>query len=257
MTRRPLYIANWKMHKTGTEAVAYVTEMAGLMSESLVGEIILSPPTIALAAVGEALKMTVLLNRVGLAGQNVHPEPKGPYTGEVSVPMLAEHGCRNVIVGHSERRTHFGENDQFIARKVQAVLEGGLSPILCIGERLEEKEREETKAIVLNQLEAALREIPRVDGLIVAYEPVWAIGTGKNAEPADAAAVHHDIRGWISRQYGEEVASMLRILYGGSVIPENILGFMKEEDIDGALVGGASLVPSQFVQIVRNGSGTS
>jgi triosephosphate isomerase len=254
--RRPLFVANWKMHKTGAEARSYVKELAACLPRIEDTGVVLSPPYTALAAVAEALKETGLGGRVELAAQNIYPEPQGPYTGEVSISMASEHGCRYVIVGHSERRIHFGEDDRLIARKVKALLSGGLVPILCLGERLEERESGRTETVVLNQLDAAFGDsLQRADmeGVILAYEPVWAIGTGRNAEPADAAAVHREIRSRLQRRYGERSASRIRILYGGSVTPANIGAFMREPEIDGALVGGASLSAERFAEIIQNG----
>jgi triosephosphate isomerase len=253
--RRPLFVANWKMHKTGGEARCYVQELAGKVSRAGETGVILSPPYTALAAVAEALKETGLGGRVDLGAQNVYSEPQGAYTGEISVPMLLEHGCRYVIVGHSERRNQFGEDDRLISRKFKAALSGGLIPILCLGERLEEREAGNTEAVVLNQLDAALGGAPNQieeERLILAYEPVWAIGTGKNAEPADAAKVHREIRSRLRTRFGER-ADRIRILYGGSVTPENIGALMAEREIDGALVGGASLSAERFAKIIQNG----
>jgi triosephosphate isomerase len=255
--RRPMFVANWKMHKTCGEARSYVAEFAELLhrpqGSHLQSEIVLAPPYTALEATGNALRSAGLSERIGLCAQNIYSEPQGAYTGEISLPMVAEHGVRYVIVGHSERRNLFGEGGPLISQKLRAVSSGGLCPILCIGENLEDRESGRAESVVLSQLESALEGVPSAERLVVAYEPVWAIGTGKNAEPSDAAAIHHEVRRRMEKRYGNDAASHLRILYGGSVTQENIGGFMREPEVDGALVGGASLAAGRFGEILRNG----
>lgn len=251
--RRPLFVANWKMHKTASEARSYVAALAPWLARPLSGSIVLAPPYTALETVAGALKQARVFGPVALAAQNVHPLSDGAYTGEVSIPMVRELGCTYVIVGHSERRILFGESDAWVGEKTRAVLSGGLCPILCVGERLDEREAGLTESVVLRQLETAVKGIEPAGELVVAYEPVWAIGTGRHAKPVDAGSVHDAIRCKLKSLLGETAASRVRILYGGSVTPENINSFMKEKEIDGALVGGASLDPERFFTLIHNG----
>ena len=252
-----MFAANWKMHKTCGEAQSYVAEFAGHLNRTqerpFQSEIVLAPPYTALAATCRSLRSAGLSERIGLCAQNIYFEPQGAFTGEISIPMVAEHGVRYVIVGHSERRNLFGEGEALISKKLQTVSSAGLCPILCVGEKLEDREKGRAESVVLFQLESALKDIQSVEKLVVAYEPVWAIGTGRNAEPADAAAIHYEIRRFMDKRYGGDEASRLRILYGGSVSQENIGGFMREPEVDGALVGGASLAAGRFIEILRNG----
>jgi triosephosphate isomerase len=246
--RTPFITANWKMHKTGAEAAAFAQAFAPLVHDVADVEIAIAPPFTALAALGAALRES----GVALAGQNAHFEPKGAFTGEISVEMLAELGCRYVILGHSERRALFGETDAFIARKLRAVQNGGLRPILCVGETLAEREAGRTFEVLRGQLDGSLAEsdAARAAELVVAYEPVWAIGTGKTATPELAQDAHAFVRARLADRFGM-AAEAIRIQYGGSVKPENAAELMAKPDIDGALVGGASLDPKGFSAIIR------
>lgn len=251
MSRPKLIVGNWKMHKTVAEAVALVRDLRGMVSmvRDRV-EVVVAPPFTALHAVGKALEGS----NVGLAGQNVFWESAGAYTGEVAPSMLREAGCGFAIVGHSERRQYFGETDETVARRVHASLRADLVPIVCVGETLAEREAEKTLPVVERQVREGLSglaaaEIARV---AIAYEPVWAIGTGKTATSDQAQEVHAHIRGVLRAMHGEETAAGLRIIYGGSVKPENAGELMGKPDIDGALVGGASLKADDFARIVKS-----
>jgi triosephosphate isomerase (TIM) len=245
--RTPLIAGNWKMYKT----TAAARELARAVVEGAGGEVqvVVAPPFTALLAVAEVLRGS----RVGLSGQDMHHEPEGAFTGEVSPVMLRDVGCSHVILGHSERRHIFGESDEGVARKGRAALAHGLTPILCVGETLAEREGNRTTEVVERQVERALRELSadQVAAGVVAYEPVWAIGTGRTATPDQAQEVHAFIRASVARSHGEAAAAALRILYGGSVKPDNIGALMGQVDVDGALVGGASLDAASFLKIVR------
>jgi triosephosphate isomerase len=245
--RRHLIVGNWKMHKTAAEAESYVRRLAGLVRQSAKAEIVLAPPFTALSVAA-----LPIARRFHFAGQDLHWEDAGAYTGEVSAPMLKALGCRYVIVGHSERRRLFGESDAAINKKVLAALRHGLRPILCIGESLAERRRGRTTRVVLRQLQQGLRGVPResVRHLSIAYEPVWAIGTGHAASPKQIDAVHRTIRACFARTWGRRAADRLRILYGGSVKPDNIVDFLGTAEIDGALVGSACLDPKSFARII-------
>jgi triosephosphate isomerase len=248
VARRTFVCGNWKMHKTVAEAAALVTELAaGLAGDGRV-EVAVAPAFTALAAVGRALAGTP----IELAAQDVHWEAQGAFTGEVSAAMLAEVGVRHVIVGHSERRALFGETDQTVRRKVGALLAAGLRPIVCVGETLAEREAGQTMAVVGRQVRGGLAGFPAeaLAALTLAYEPVWAIGTGKTATTAQAQEVHAAIRA-ILRELGGAAADAIRIQYGGSVKPENAAELMQQPDVDGALVGGASLKAKDFLAIVK------
>jgi len=249
MTRKPLIAGNWKMNTTLPEALALV----GAMKERLVAipgvEAVLCPPFISLSALAGVLKGFP----IGLGAQNMYFQEKGAYTGEVS-PLMLRGLCQYVILGHSERRHYFGEADELINKKLKAALAWGLKPILCVGERLEEKEKGQAEAVVERQLRGALVGAADPGGLVVAYEPVWAIGTGRAATPADAQAIMGLIRRLLAQLYGNDKAQALRLLYGGSVTKENVAPFLKEQDIDGALVGGASLKAEDFLGIVEQAS---
>jgi len=242
---------NWKMNLTLAEAVQLVNAIA----ESLKGldrlEVLVAPPFPALLRVKETIGKAPIL----LAGQNMHWEAQGAFTGEVSAAMLTEAGCTHVILGHSERRTLFGETDEVIDRKASAAVKSGLVPIVCIGETLEEREKGLTFQVLERQLSLSLKSFKEGKRLppttILAYEPVWAIGTGRTATPEQAQEAHHFIRQWLKGQFGEQPAEAVRILYGGSVKPDNVTDLMSKPDIDGALVGGASLKPESFLPIVR------
>ncbi len=214
-------------------------------------EVMVAPPYVTLPAVSQALAGSSFL----LGAQNVHFESKGAFTGEISPPMLKAFGVTHVIVGHSERRHIFGEADQLVAKRLAGAITNQMTPILCVGESLEQRDRGDTMRVVLGQLQAGLAEAPAEKSahLVVAYEPVWAIGTGRNATPQQAQEVHAAIRVALRDHFGNEKAEQIRILYGGSVTPDNIDSLMREPDIDGALVGGASLKAESFVRIVRAG----
>ncbi|MGE5554596.1 MAG: triose-phosphate isomerase [Betaproteobacteria bacterium] len=246
--RRPIIAGNWKMHKTLAEAKELVAQLRTLVPAGGGVEVVLCPPFTALATVAEGLRGTGW----GLGAQDVFWEEKGAFTGEVSPGMLRDVGCSHVIVGHSERRQHFGETDETVARKVRAARRAGLVPIVCVGETLTQREAGETAAVVVEQVRGALASLELADPgqLIIAYEPVWAIGTGRNATPADANAVCAVIRKTVAELFGAEVANHLRIQYGGSVKPENSAELMRESEIDGALVGGASLDAAAFARII-------
>jgi triosephosphate isomerase len=250
MARRKFVCGNWKMHKTSAEAVALVRELAEGLGAASGGkvQVAVAPPFTALGSVAAVLRGTGL----ELAAQNVYWEPQGAFTGEVSAPMLAEIGCRHVIVGHSERRQLFGETDETVRKKVGAVLSANLLPIVCVGETLAEREAGQTIAVVDRQVRAGLAGIPSaaLAAITVAYEPVWAIGTGKTATSAQAQEVHAAIRK-ILRELAGATADAIRIQYGGSVKPENAAELMSQPDVDGALVGGASLKAKDFLAIVK------
>jgi triosephosphate isomerase len=250
--RRPVIAGNWKMYKTAAQAEA----LAQAVREGASGDVdvVMAPPFTALAAVAQVLRGS----RVGLAGQNMHHEAEGAFTGEVSPPMLKDAGCSHVILGHSERRQLFGETDEGVARKTGAALSHGLTPIVCVGETLAERESARTMEVVERQVERALRglDADQVASLLVAYEPVWAIGTGRTATPDQAQEVHAFIRRHVSGSHGAPAAAALRILYGGSVKPDNIGALMAQADVDGALVGGASLDAASFLKIVHYPPGT-
>nr|BCX00073.1 MAG: triosephosphate isomerase [Bacteroidota bacterium] len=253
--RIPLVAGNWKMHTVRQEAITLAEAIARAVSGlSAAVEVTLCPPFVFLEPVRQALADTP----VQLGAQNVHPEPEGAFTGEISVPMLASVGCRYVIVGHSERRQYFGETDAWIARKVRAVLQGGLRPILCVGERLEERQAGRARQVVQAQLEGALDGLSEeaLPELVIAYEPVWAIGTGQNATPQQAQEMHGFIRSWMRARWGSK-ADSVRLLYGGSLKPDNAAALFRQPDVDGGLVGGASLKASSFLAIVEAAIGVS
>ena len=245
-----LIAANWKMNTTLEEATELVSQMkAGLQAVGGV-RTVLCPPFVSLAAVGSAVDGT----RIALGAQNMHPEAGGAFTGEVSAAMLAGL-CEFVILGHSDRRNLLGEDDAFINRKVVAALGAGLRPILCVGERLDIREAGRADAFVEGQVRAALDGVADLDSLAIAYEPIWAIGTGKAASPQDAQDVMAHIRQTVSSLYGAGEAAGVPILYGGSVTADNVADFIRREDVNGALVGGASLKAGGFVDLVRNAAG--
>jgi triosephosphate isomerase len=247
--RAPFVAGNWKMNLTIPEAQELARKVAAAGPELEGSAVVLVPPFTALAAVGAAIAGS----GVGLGGQDLHWEDQGAFTGEVSGPMLKDAGCAYVLVGHSERRQLFGETDETVGRKAGAALRSGLSPIVCVGEVLEERESGRTMARIDGQIALGLGGLSRekIGRVIIAYEPVWAIGTGKTASPAQAEEVHAHIRGRLQEAYGNETAACAIILYGGSVKPANSYPLFKEENIDGFLVGGASLDAGGFVGIVR------
>ncbi len=246
--RTPLVAANWKMFKTVAETVAYVRDFTGLVAGVDDVEIVVAPPFTAVHAAAEAARGT----RVGIAGQNLHWEAEGAFTGEVSAAMLREAGARYAVVGHSERRRLFGETDEHVNRKVTAALAAGLAPIVCVGETLEERERDETLRVLDRQVRLGLDGLSadQVAALAMAYEPVWAIGTGRNATAAQAQEAHAHVRSRLREWFGAEAADACRLLYGGSVKPGNAGELVSQADVDGALVGGASLDPRAFAEIV-------
>ena len=254
--RKPVIAGNWKMYKTTGEARKLALDIKNasrVLAEGI--DIVICPPFGALWVVAEVIKAS----RVNLGAQDCFWEDEGAFTGEVSPRMLKDLGCTYTIVGHSERRTHFGETDQAVAKKAKALLRTDISPIVCVGERLSEREAGATNDVVRGQILGSLRGITEDEILraVVAYEPVWAIGTGKTATPGEAQQVHALIRNILIDLYGLEVALRIRIQYGGSVKADNIGALMAEPDIDGALVGGASLEALSFMKIVsyRTGDG--
>jgi triosephosphate isomerase len=249
--RQKFIAGNWKMHKTIAEATAYARELVGKLKGEEKTRIMIAPPFTALAAVGAVVKGT----NIQLGAQNCAPELAGAHTGEVSLTMLRECGVSIVILGHSERRHAYRETDELVNEKVKLALAQGFEVILCVGETETERERGVTEKVVRNQVKKGLAGVTAGDlgRVVIAYEPVWAIGTGKNATPQDANAVHVIIRQLIAELYDPEAAERLVIQYGGSVKPSNVKELMAEENIDGALVGGASLTADQFVPIVQYG----
>jgi triosephosphate isomerase len=245
---RPVIAGNWKMNKTIGEAVAFAAGLRAAYSAPPEREVIIAPPFTALQAVAEAIQGSF----IRLAAQNLHEAEKGAYTGEISAGMLREAGCTFVIVGHSERRTIFGEGDALINRKLRVAISAGLRPIFCVGESLHEREEDETETVIERQLKEGLNNFTAGDikTCLIAYEPVWAIGTGKTASPDQAEEVHRFIRTWVAGRYGQEQAAATAILYGGSVTPKNSADLMAQPDINGALVGGASLEVDSFVRII-------
>lgn len=253
MPRIPVFAANWKMHKTVLETVAWIREFAALSKKVKASEVevVVAPPFTAIAAATETARAAT----IGIAGQNLYFERQGAFTGEVNGAMLKDAGADFVIIGHSERRRLFGDTDEWVNRKLNAARQAELTPIVCIGETLEERERGETLAVLDRQLKAGLEGSTgdQIAALILAYEPVWAIGTGKNATAAEAGEAHTHIRKRLREWFGGAHADRCRILYGGSVKPENIRELIGLEDVDGALVGGASLEARSFAAIVQNG----
>ena len=239
------------MYKTPAQAKALAQEIRAGLDQAVLSEreVVLCPPFVDLALVEEAVRGS----GIGLGAQNFYPKEEGAFTGEISAPMLKELGVIYVIIGHSERRQYFRENDDFVNQKVLAALKNGLKPILCVGEKLAEMEANLTEKRIETQLTGGLKDISPegFSSLVVAYEPVWAIGTGKNATPQQAQDVHRFIRGWIAAKFGKELADKLRIQYGGSVKAENAASLLTQPDIDGALVGGASLSAGSFLAIVK------
>jgi triosephosphate isomerase (TIM) len=246
--RIPFIAANWKMFKTVHEGVVFVKEFRSLVKDLADVEIVVAPPFTAVHAVAEAARNS----QVGVAGQNVHWEREGAYTGEVSVAMLKEAGAEYVIIGHSERRRLFRETDEMVNRKLVAALAGHLCPIVCIGETLEEREANQTLDVLDRQIKSGLDGLTgdQVGTLVLAYEPVWAIGTGRNATPEQAGEAHAHIRGRLRSWFGAEAADHCHVIYGGSVKPDNIHELSQQPDVDGALVGGASLDVRAFHDIL-------
>ena len=249
MKRKPIIAGNWKMNKTVVEARDLAARLGALVSGVQDRDIVLAPPFTALSTVAEAIKGTNMM----LSAQNLFWEDKGAFTGEISAEMLLDLGCKYVIIGHSERRQYFGETDETVNKKVRQALNKGLLPIVCVGELLSEREAGKANEVIERQVTGALKGVTAAEmqNIVVAYEPVWAIGTGKTATPDQANEIHAFIRQKVKALYSAEVADSLRIQYGGSVTPENVSTLMAMPDIDGALVGGASLKPESFATLVK------
>ena len=249
MARTKLIVANWKMHKTPAHAEEFLRAFLPMVESHKRDEIVVCPPFPAMPAAEKICRGS----RVMLGAQDMHWEPEGAFTGAVSAAMLRAAGCTHVILGHSERRQYFGETDDSVNRKLKAAIEGRLVPIVCVGEALQEREAGLTEDVLRRQCAGAFRALSgqQARTITVAYEPVWAIGTGKTATPQIAAEAHGVIRAEAAKAFGADVAEAMRILYGGSVKPENAKGLMSEAEIDGALVGGASLDPKSFAAIVK------
>lgn len=248
--RTPIIAGNWKLNNTISEAVALTTALKDLVADCNGVEIIVAPTFTALATVSDVVKGS----NIRLAGQDVYWEDSGAFTGEVSVPMLKDVGCDYVIIGHSERRQYFGETNESVNQKAKAVLSHDLKPIVCVGEQLEDREAGRTEEVINDHVTGGIAGFSATQLLssVIAYEPVWAIGTGKTATPAQAQEAHGYIRKLLKDAYSDEIASQIRIQYGGSVKPENAAELMAQPDVDGALVGGASLQAESFAQIVKN-----
>lgn len=242
-------VANWKMHKTVKESVDFTRQLVGKLSESAKSDVVIAPPFTSLHPVAEELRDSAIY----LSAQNLHWDEKGAYTGEVSAGMLVDVGCKYVIIGHSERRAFFNESDGDINRKIKIALKFNLRPIFCIGETSDERESGKTFAVIKKQIKEGLIDLASDDirQIIIAYEPIWAIGTGRTASPNQAEEVHSFIRNMIREIHGKDVSGKTMILYGGSVNPNNIADLMSQPDIDGALVGGASLDVEKFIKVVK------
>lgn len=251
--RKPVIAGNWKMNKSINEAIELVNSLKRELVDIQEIDIVVCPVYTALSDVSDLL----IDSNIFLGAQNVYWEPSGAFTGEISPSMIKDAGCKYVIIGHSERRKYFDESDETVNKRIKAAQSVGLIPIFCVGETLEEHEAGKTIDVVKRQLKGGLEglENEALPKIVIAYEPVWAIGTGKTATPEQAQEVHKFIRGWLNENYSPEVAESLRILYGGSVKPANARELMQQSDIDGALVGGASLDSSSFVEIVKNSLG--
>jgi triosephosphate isomerase (TIM) len=247
--RRRVIAGNWKMYKTLAETRVFFSAFAPLVAASKHCDIVVAPPFTAISAAAEAMKNT----NIAIAGQNVYWEKDGAFTGEISTNMLVEAGCRYVIIGHSERRQFFGETDETVAKKTKAAVTAGLAPIVCVGELLSHREADQTYHVCKSQFTGGVASLTpeEFSRILIAYEPVWAIGTGRTATPEIAADVHRFLRQCAAETFSAAHASALRILYGGSVKPDNIQGLMAQEELDGALVGGASLDAKSFAAIVE------
>jgi triosephosphate isomerase (TIM) len=248
-SRKFLIAGNWKMNKTAAEGIALVRDIVSAIGMQADVDVVVCPPFTALESVCRAVEGT----SIRLGAQNMHPQASGAFTGEVSAEMLRHHFATFVILGHSERRTLFGELDAFINQKVLAALKNLLKPILCIGETLQERDANSTLAVVKTQLDGCLAGVDAegMSNVVIAYEPVWAIGTGRNATPEQAQEVHAFIRAWLTDKYGRPAAQKVRVLYGGSMKPINAPDLLKQEDIDGGLIGGASLEAKSFVDLIK------
>lgn len=250
--RKPIIAGNWKMYKDVNESIELVNAIKRGVFEVENVEIVICPPSTNLSEVGEML----IESNIGVGAQNCHWEKEGAFTGEISVPMIKSVNCSYVIIGHSERRKYFGETDATVNKKVASVINGGLVPIMCVGETLEEREAGKTMDVVKQQVLGGLEAFKEdyLKDLVIAYEPVWAIGTGKTATPAQAEEVHGMIRSLLSTMFSPAFADSTRILYGGSVNPGNVRELMNEKDIDGGLIGGASLKADSFIEMVKTTS---
>jgi triosephosphate isomerase len=247
--RKPLIAGNWKMNNTVEQATELVEGLLSGVGQPQDREVLICPAFTALHPVGRLVKGTSVM----LGGQNLYPRDSGAYTGEVSAPMLLEAGCSHVIVGHSERRGYFGESDDFVNEKIKVALEAGLKVVLCVGESRQQREDGRAESIVTSQVRQCLAGLTTRDmaDLVIAYEPIWAIGTGLTASPQDAEEMHSCIRSLLAKILGRQIAETTRILYGGSVKPGNIDELMSQPNIDGALVGGASLEAASFLRIIH------
>jgi len=247
--RKPFIAANWKMYKTPAQAQEYVKNFLPLVADNNRDEIVLCPSATSLAAVIGAVKGT----NIAVGAQNMHWAEEGAYTGEISPLMLKAVGATHVVIGHSERRQYFGETDEMVNQKIHAAVRHNLIPIICIGEDLEQREAGKTEEVLLRQSERALKGVvpETAESFIIAYEPIWAIGTGRTATPEMAGLAHFHIRSEVARLLGRKAADCIRILYGGSVKPDNASALLNQPEIDGALVGGASLDPQSFARIVN------
>jgi triosephosphate isomerase len=247
--RKPVMAGNWKMYKTPAETTSFFEKFRPLVASSEHCEIVIAPPFTNLAAAVAAAQGT----RIRIGAQNLHWAKEGAYTGEISGPMILASGCTHVIVGHSERRQYFAETDETVLQRTVAALAAGLTPIVCVGERLAEREAGETETVLVEQFASgiALLSAEQFTRIVIAYEPVWAIGTGKTATPEIAADAHRVLRAQAKKRYGADAADALRILYGGSVKPDNARTLMAQPEIDGVLVGGASLDAASFASIVN------
>ena len=246
--RQPLIAGNWKMNLNRSESVGLAEQIAGHVASEGPVEVLICPPFVYL----DPVYQTICDSPVRLGAQNVYPQPNGAFTGEISTSMLVDLHCQYVILGHSERRHILGETDQVVCQKVHAALAAGVTPILCVGELLEEREAGRTTEVVRGQIEGSLAGLTadQVAQTVVAYEPVWAIGTGKTASPEQAQEVHADLRKMLAERYNADAADSIRILYGGSVKPANATQLLAQSEIDGALVGGASLDATSFLEII-------
>ena len=249
--RKPIMGGNWKMNKTAREAVQTIEDLRERMEGVEEIEVVVFPPFTVLGLAEKILRDS----SIGLGAQNMHWEAGGSYTGEISAPMLVDLGCRYVILGHSERRQYFGESDERVNKKIKSALTFELIPVVCVGETLKERKEGSFKRVVETQLNLCLKEVSpeEAERMVIAYEPVWAIGTGVTATPEQAEEMHSFVRELLAKLFGEDLADSMRIQYGGSVKPQNIKELMREPDIDGALVGGASLDASSFARIVKYG----
>ncbi len=252
MARKPMMAGNWKMNKTVAEAVVLTQDISNRYEKDWEAvDVVLCPPFVDLKPAKTVLDFDRV--KISVGAQNVHWEPEGAFTGEISVPMLKEIGCDYCIVGHSERRTLFGETDEAVNRKVKALIAGGIAPIVCVGESLAVRDAGETEEFVCAQVRAAFAGVDAAEAkdAVVAYEPVWAIGTGRTATPEQAQEVCAAVRATLAGLFGDECAQGMRVLYGGSMKPENVEGLIAQPDIDGGLIGGAALKADSFRQLVE------